>query len=131
MVSLPRILFLRNEKFYQLFLFLARIASKIIQGYLCTPVESLCEVSITDVVSVMCGGCGYRADGHVVLCSRERDVYWDVYLVSVWVSEKANVVSPATNRTKRSNYFAPLIAGVSGSFLKDIPSCLTFAKVHL
>jgi len=28
-----------------------RIASKIVQGYLCTPVESLCEVSIADVVS--------------------------------------------------------------------------------
>jgi hypothetical protein len=30
---------------------ITRIASKIVQGYLCTPVESLCEVSITDVVS--------------------------------------------------------------------------------
>lgn len=111
-VSLPCILILRNEK-----VFLARIASKIIQGYLCTPVESLCEVSIADVVSVMCGGCGYGADGHAVLCSRERDVYWGVYLVSLRVSEKVNVVSPATNRAKRSNYIAPLIAGVSGSSL--------------
>lgn len=93
MVSFPK----RHEEICLLFVLLARIASKIIQGYLCTPVESLCEVSIADVVSVLSCRLGYEAYQRVVLCSREGDVYWDVHTVFVWVREHVNMVFSATN----------------------------------